>query len=88
MVEDTKPEKSNGQWHGGKGSVQKPSNQDKYAENWDKIFGNKKVEEDQYPNRARPDGFIFNEIKEELAKNDGPPMPNGLQRAWERKETK
>ena len=41
MVEDAKPEKSSGQWHGGKGSVQKPSDQDKYAENWDKIFGKK-----------------------------------------------
>ena len=42
MVEDAKPEKSSGQWHGGKGSVQKPSDQDKYAENWDKIFGKKR----------------------------------------------
>ena len=33
---------SKGQWHGGKGSVQKPTDQDKYAENWEKIFGNKK----------------------------------------------
>ena len=29
-------------WHGGKGSVQKPTDQDKYAENWEKIFGKKK----------------------------------------------
>lgn len=38
MTEDNKPEKSSGKWHGGKGSVQKPNDHDKYAENWDKIF--------------------------------------------------
>ena len=34
--------RKNRQWHGGKGSVQKPTDQEKYAENWDKIFGNNK----------------------------------------------
>jgi len=43
MSEENKEQKSKGQWHGGKGSVQKPSDQDKYAENWDKIFGKKKT---------------------------------------------
>tara|TARA_B100001057_G_scaffold205228_1_gene205925 strand:- start:8742 stop:8879 length:138 start_codon:yes stop_codon:yes gene_type:complete len=33
--------KSKGKWHGGKGSVQKSSDHDKYAENYDKIFGKK-----------------------------------------------
>ena len=31
-----------GQWHGGKGSVQKPGDQDKFSDNWDKIFGKTK----------------------------------------------
>ena len=38
MSEENKEQKSKGQWHGGKGSVQKPNDQDKYADNWDKIF--------------------------------------------------
>ena len=31
-----------GQWHGGKGSVQKPNDQDKFADGWDAIWGKKK----------------------------------------------
>ena len=31
----------NGQTHGGKGSKQRPTNQAKYAANWEAIFGNK-----------------------------------------------
>ena len=31
----------NGQTHGGKGSKQRPTDQDKYATNWEAIFGNK-----------------------------------------------
>ena len=31
----------NGQTHGGKGSKQRPTNQNKYATNWEAIFGNK-----------------------------------------------
>lgn len=27
-------------WHGGKGSKQRPTDQKKFSENWDKIFGN------------------------------------------------
>ena len=27
------------QWHGGKGSVRRNSNDETYAENWEKIFG-------------------------------------------------
>ena len=33
---------SKGQWHGGKGSVQKDHDHNKFADNWDKIFGKKK----------------------------------------------
>ena len=40
--ENNKNEKSNTQWHGGKGSVQKPNDQDKFADGWDKIWGKKK----------------------------------------------
>ena len=47
MSEDKDIGKSKGQWHGGKGSVQKPTDQDKYAENWEKIFGNKKDKKDK-----------------------------------------
>ena len=43
--ENNKNEKNNTQWHGGKGSVQKSTNQDKYSENYDKIF-NKKLNTD------------------------------------------
>lgn len=40
-------EKSTGKWHGGKGSaVRKTSDQDKYADNYDRIFGKKSVVED------------------------------------------
>jgi hypothetical protein len=30
------------QWHGGKGSVRRNSNEESYADNWEKIFGKKK----------------------------------------------
>lgn len=29
------------QWHGGKGSARRNTNNKAYADNWDKIFGNK-----------------------------------------------
>jgi|TARA_B100001939_G_C16629212_1_gene482686 hypothetical protein len=38
---------SHGAWHGGKGSAQKPGNQNKYAESWEKIWGNKKDKNDE-----------------------------------------
>ena len=41
MTED-KDKSSKGKWHGGKGSIQKSDGQDKYAENYDKIFGKKR----------------------------------------------
>ena len=34
----------NKQWHGGKGSKRRDSNDVLYADNWDKIFGKKKPE--------------------------------------------
>jgi len=30
------------QWHGGKGSKPRPTDQNKYNDNWDAIFGKKK----------------------------------------------
>ena len=44
MTKD-KDKSSKGKWHGGKGSIQKSDGQDKYAENYDKIF-NKKLNTD------------------------------------------
>ena len=42
MSEDKDNKSNKGQWHGGKGSIQKPTDQDKYSENYDKIFNKKK----------------------------------------------
>ena len=40
-------EKSTGKWHGGKGSaVRKTSDQTKYADNYDRIFGKKTAVDD------------------------------------------
>ena len=40
-------EKSTGKWHGGKGSaVRKTSDQTKYADNYDRIFGKKSAVDD------------------------------------------
>lgn len=93
-MSDIEVPKGHGKWHGGKGSAPKQSNQDKYADNWDKIFGKDK---EDFPDRARPDGLIWEKDRRE--KNDAqlkheekvfgkPPMPNGLERAWARKEKK
>ena len=46
MAEDKNKSKK-GQWHGGKGSIQKSDGQDKYSKNYDKIFNkNKKLNTD------------------------------------------
>ena len=34
----TEDKADKGQWHGGKGSIQKDHDHNKYADNWDKIF--------------------------------------------------
>lgn len=39
MSEENKNKSNKGQWHGGKGSIQKDHDHNKYAENYDKIFG-------------------------------------------------
>ena len=40
-------EKSSGKWHGGKGSaIRKTSNQNKYADIYDRIFGKKSAVDD------------------------------------------
>ena len=44
MSEDNKIEKSHGKWHGGKGSARKDKDNSKYADNWEKIWGNKNKE--------------------------------------------
>jgi len=33
------------QWHGGKGSKQRPTDKKKFDDNWERIFGKKKDEE-------------------------------------------
>ena len=42
MTEKKKDKSSKGQWHGGKGSIQKSTDQEKYADAWEKIFGKDK----------------------------------------------
>jgi hypothetical protein len=40
--EENKPTApSHGKWHGGKGSARKESDQKKYEDGWDRIFGKK-----------------------------------------------
>jgi len=78
--------KGHGKWHGGKGSAPKQSDHSKYTDNYDKIFGKKDIDkpiQDEFPDRARPDGLIWQKHIKDL---QAPPMPNGLQRAWERKD--
>ena len=45
MVDEKKPTNSKaekGKWHGGKGSARKQSNEKKYADGWERIFGKTK----------------------------------------------
>tara|TARA_B100001287_G_scaffold185952_1_gene156915 strand:+ start:734 stop:997 length:264 start_codon:yes stop_codon:yes gene_type:complete len=79
MAED-KDKSSKGQWHGGKGSIQKPSDQDKFAENYDKIFRKDKTkltkrEEvllDPLAASQRSDKKKKEKYKEEGPKYEGP----------------
>jgi len=64
---------SNGQWHGGKGSVQKDHDHDKYAENYDKIFKkdkNKEEDWDMLPDVEDLEKIVERELKK-LEDNDG-----------------
>ena len=85
MSEENKIGKSHGKWHGGKGSAPKQSDHNKYRDNYDRIFNSKKELTDEFPDRARPDGLTW---QKHIKDTKAPPMPNGLQRAWERKEKK
>ena len=38
---ETKIPKGHGKWHGGKGSIQKDHDHDKYAQEWEKIYEKK-----------------------------------------------
>ena len=53
-------EKNTGKWHGGKGSaVRKTSDQTKYADNYDRIFGKKSAVDDAsdvMSNRGKKNG--------------------------------
>ena len=42
MSKDKTADKGHGKWHGGKGSARRKSDQQKYADNWEKIFGKNK----------------------------------------------
>jgi len=42
-------------WHGGKGSIYRPTDSDAYADNWTKIF-NGEYQDDQLPDNPFPDG--------------------------------
>jgi hypothetical protein len=59
---------SNGSKHfGGKGSKQRPtdpSNPTAYQDNWEKIFGNKKESTEDFTDRARPDGLVWEKNNE------------------------
>lgn len=44
MSEDKEIGKTHGKWHGGKGSARKDTDNSKYADNWEKIWGNKNKE--------------------------------------------
>lgn len=43
-------------WHGGKGSKQRPTDQTKFNDNWDRIFSGKKDEHGSSTSRQRTDG--------------------------------
>lgn len=43
-------------WHGGKGSKQRPTDQVKYNDNWDRIFSGKKDEHGSSTSRLSTDG--------------------------------
>jgi hypothetical protein len=36
-------------WHGGKGDRPRPTDKDKYADGWERIFGNKDDEKQEEP---------------------------------------
>ena len=42
-------------WHGGKGSNQRPTDQKKFSDNWDRIFSGKKVEHGSSTDNIGPD---------------------------------
>mgnify|MGYP006075083157 CR=1 FL=1 len=74
---DTEIPKGHGSWHGGKGSAPKDTDQKKYADNYDAIFGKK-----------ADDLSVLNADMPAPVNNDGPPIPNGLKAAWERQSKK
>lgn len=43
-------------WHGGKGSKQRPTDQTKFNDNWDRIFSGKKVEHGSSTSERPTDG--------------------------------
>lgn len=45
-----------GQTHGGKGSSRRNTNDKKYADNWEKIFGKNKSDQDRYAEQLKNNG--------------------------------
>ena len=60
--------KGHGAWHGGKGSAPKDSDQKKYADNYDAIFGKKEKKE----------------VEPTPVKDNKPALPNGLEKHWKK----
>ena len=50
MSEENKIPKGKGKWHGGKGSARKESDQKKYNDGWDRIFGKNKKDNESKNN--------------------------------------
>ena len=47
-------ETKHGQHHGGKGSLPRPTDRKKFEENWDRIFGKKKKDEEEFDKNIHP----------------------------------
>jgi hypothetical protein len=57
-------------WHGGKGSKQRPTDNKKYQDNWDDIFGKKDKPSAVDDCATTKEESAANEIKKRNQKND------------------
>lgn len=46
-----------GRWHGGKGSIPRKRNQQKWSEGYDRIWGKKESDSEKTPTDSRSEGF-------------------------------
>jgi hypothetical protein len=73
--------KGHGKWHGGKGSARKDSDNTKYADNWEKIFGKDKGLSER--EKVLMDPLAASQRSD--AKNKNEKLPSTLQdQAWKR----